>query len=226
MDGNEVPHPLPLPLSFPSSDHTHNRSSLPSNTKSNEYNVMAWNPGVPIVFNVTRENILGYFLPPFRAGDQPSTSTTTSRYRLRWNQLDIWTNFADRVSEYWDTVSQADREALVVNQVQLQHMWQSIANNPRILTEDDIKACVDLYPIACHRSAANGAMGAPLPSDYHSVADRCTLGAGQWGLSGAPDFVMHHLDRVTALMEVKNPWLVTPQKIDEVIESTVLFWLC
>lgn len=183
---------------------------------------MAWTPAVPIVFDVNRQSLLGYHLPPFRVSDQPSALTTTSRYRLRWNHLDIWNDFGHRVSTYWNTVPQADRTASVAAQIQLQDRWQSIANNSRILSEDDIKACIDLYPISCHRFAANGALGAPMPSDIHSAPDRCTVGAAQWGLAGAPDFVMHHLDRVTALMEVKNPWLVPPQRIDEVLNSIII----
>ena len=125
------------------------------------------------------------------------------------------------MSAYWNTVSQADRTALVVNQAQVQLMWQSVANDPRILCEDDVKVSVDSYPKLFHRVAANGALGATLPSDIHSTIDRSALGAAQWGLTGVPDFVMHHLNRVTVLMEVKNPWLVTPQRIDEVINSIV-----
>ena len=197
-------------------------SPLLSDPIGKDHNEMAWYPGVNIVFDVNRESLVGYSLPPFRAGDQPSASTTRSRYRLRWNQLAVWDDFGDRVSEYWNTVPQADRNALVANQGELQGRWQFIANNPRILSEDDIKQCMDSYPIACHLYAANGAQGAPLPSDIHCVADRCSLGASQWGLAGVPDFVMHHLARVTVVMEVKNPWLVTPQSIDEVLDSIVL----
>ena len=54
------------------------------------------------------------------------------------------------------------------------------------------------------------------------MSHRCPLGASQWRLAGVPDFVMHHLARVTVVMEVKNPWLVTPQSIDEVLDSIVL----
>jgi hypothetical protein len=192
-----------------------------SDTKGKSDIGMAVNTIAPIAFNVNRESLLVTSLPPFQAGDQPSGSTTTSRYRLRWCQLTIWEDFANRVTMYWNTVSQLDRMALVINQYQVQGGWQSIASNPRILSEDDVKACIDSYPLVCHRYAANGALGAPFPSDIHSAVDRCTLGAGQWNLAGVPDFAMHHLNRVTALMEVKNPWLVTPQKIDEVLDSLV-----
>jgi hypothetical protein len=183
---------------------------------------MAFNPYLPFLaneFNLNRESVLGYSLPPFRAGDQPSTSTTTCRYRLRWNQLNLWNDFEHRVLAYWNTVSQADRTAFVAAQTDLQFRWRAIATNPRILSEDDIKASVDSYPIYFHRMAANGdVFGAPLPNDIHAAIDRCTLGAAQWGLVGVPDFVMHYAE-VRALMEVKNPWLVTPQQIDEVIDG-------
>jgi hypothetical protein len=177
-------------------------------------------PSLP--FDIVRETLLLHPLPPFRTGNRPSASTTTSRYRLRWNRLTVWNDFGNRVSEYWNTVPQADRNALVAHQMVVQHLWQSIANNSRILCEEDIKACVELYPNSCHRYAANGDRGAPLPSDVHCVPDRCSQGAAQWGLVGVPDFIMHHLGRVAALIEVKNPWLVTPQSIDEVIDGTIL----
>jgi hypothetical protein len=186
---------------------------------------MALNPVLPILFTVSRESLLGCFLPPFQAGDQPTTSTTTCRYRLRWNELRLSNNFEDLVVAYWNTVSLEDRAAYVTSQIIVQDRWQVIANDQRILSEDDIKVSIDLYPSHFHRIAANGQHGAPLPIDDHSSISRCTLGAAQWGLVGVPDFVMHGLNRVTALMEVKNPWLVTPQQIDEVIDSTVRLFL-
>jgi len=173
-------------------------------------------------FDVSRENALSASLPPFRVGDQPSTSTTRSRYRLRWNQLYVWDDFGDRVSDYWNTVPHFDRTNLVANYVDMHIRWRSIANDPRILSEEDIKVAINSYPIHLHRSAANGFEGAPLPADEHSVADRSAPGASQFGLAGVPDFVMHHLGRVTVLMEAKNPWLVTPQRIDEVIDGNCL----
>jgi hypothetical protein len=182
---------------------------------------MAWIPGVPFPFDVNREGLLSHSLPPFQAGDQPTTSTTTCRYRLRWNQLDLWNNFEDQVLTYWNTVALDDRAALVALLNDLGVRWYVIANDQRILSEDDIKVSIDLYPNHFHRIAANGQLGAPLPIDDHSTISRCTPGAAQWGLVGVPDFVMHGLNSVTALMEVKNPWLVTPQQIDEVIDSTV-----
>jgi hypothetical protein len=182
---------------------------------------MAWTPGAPIGFNVSCENLLAYALPPFRAGDERVVSTTRSRYRLHWNQLVLWPNFDNAIVTYWNTVSQHDKTALVTTQQTLSDRWQSVANDTRIMGEDNIKACMDTYPLACHSAAANGANGAPMPGDLHSSMHRCGSGAAQWGLAGVPNFVMYHANRVTALVEVKNPWLVTPQKIDEVLNSNV-----
>ena len=100
---------------------------------------MAFNTIAP-AFNVNRESVLVTSLPPFQAGDQPSGSTTTSRYRLRWYQLTVWEDFANRVTTYWNTVSQPDRTALVASLGELQARWQRIASNPGILSEDDVKA--------------------------------------------------------------------------------------
>ena len=179
-----------------------------------------------MVFNVNRADLLGYALPPFLAGDQPSASTTTSRYRLHWNRLDIWGDFANQVSAYWNSVPPHDRNAMVATQSGLQDRWQRIANNPRILTEDDVKSCVQEYPLVFHSYAANGEAGAPVPGDAHSTCYPCSLGANQWNLAGVPDFVMHYIDRVTALIEVKNPWLVTPQRINDVLNGLALTLVC
>ena len=179
----------------------------------------AWLGGAPMVFNVNRTTLLGHPLPPFRAGDQPSSSTTTTRYRLRWHQLHIWNDFADQVVAYWNSVPPHDRNAMVATQNELQGRWQRIANNPRILNESDVTFCVQLYPLDFHSYAANGEAGAPMPTDAHSAFYPCGLGASSWNLAGVPDFVMHYINRVTALIEVKNPWLVTPQRINEVLNG-------
>lgn len=73
-----------------------------------------------------------------------------------------------------------------------------------------------LSPIPCQPCSTR-----PLAADIHRVADRCSLCAAQWGLAGVPDFVMHYLGTVV-MMEVKNLWLVTPQGIDEVLNSTII----
>jgi hypothetical protein len=220
---------LTLPPPSDSPETPHSGSTLLSDTKGEDNKeedntFMAWDPFGQIGFNVARADVLGLALPPFRAGDHPSISTTRTRYRLRWNQLHVWNDFGTTVSNYWNIqVSQMDQAALVSTQNEIQGRWQSIANNQRILSEDDIKSAIESYPLYHHRSSANGALGAPLPSDEHATADRCTQGAASWGLAGVADFVMHHLDRVTVVMEVKNPWLVTPQEIDEVLNGIILF---
>jgi hypothetical protein len=195
--------------------------SLPVSYTEKNIMMAAVDPDVAEV-STARESLLLTPLPPFRQGPQPSTSVTRCRYRLRWNELLHWNNFGQNVSDYWNTqVSYADRAALVTTLQAIRERWRQIADYPRTLTEDDIKAHIDNYPVYFHQCAANGANGAPLPSDRHSVPYRCSQGAGAFGLSGVADFVMTDLDRVTVVIEVKNPWLVTPQQIDEVIDGNV-----
>ena len=181
-----------------------------------------WFPGGPTVFNLDRSNLLASPFPPFLAGPQAATSSTTSRYRLRWNRLNIWNDFPNQVIAHWNSVPPHDRNALVATQNELQGRWQSIAENPRILNEDDVKACIREYPLICHGHAANSHRGAPLPSDAHATFYPCGGGAGSWNLAGVPDFVLHYVNTVTALIEAKNPWLVTPQSINEVLNGFAL----
>jgi hypothetical protein len=189
---------------------------------------MDWNPTAPLALNVTREGLLNVSLPPLRAGDQPSISSTRSRYRLHWNQLFLWQGFEQSVVDYWDAVPPGDKNAVVANNMLLSGAWQNVMNDARLLAEGDIKACIDKCPVEFHSAAANGANGAPAPTDLHSSIHRCGQGAAGWGLAGVPDFVMYHAanPRVTALVEVKNPWLVTPLQIDEVINGYLLSFSC
>ena len=176
-------------------------------------------------FDITRETLLTYPLPPIRVGPDPTMTSTRSRYRLRWNELAIWPNFDFQVVNYWNTVSQNDKTALVAPSVSLYHTWSQIAGL-LATSEEHVKGAVSSYPINFHSLAANGGVGlavarSPMPSDLHSVIVECSVRASQFNLAGVPDFVMHYPNRVTALMEVKNPRLVTPQQIDEVLNSTI-----
>jgi hypothetical protein len=87
-------------------------------------------------------------------------------------------------------------------------------------TEEDIKRCFMTFPGAVHGLAANGENGAPLPSDRHSAIFSNAAGAGSHGLVGICDLVFLSQDNaVKALVEIKNPWMVSAQKIDEVLNS-------
>ena len=189
---------------------------------------MDWNPTAPLALNVTREGLLNGSLPPLRAGDQPSIPSTRSRYRLHWNELFLWQDFEQSVVNYWNAVPLGDKNAVVANNILLSGAWQNIMNDGRLLAEDDIKACIDKCPLEFHRAAANGANGAPAPTDLHSSMHRCGQGDAGRGLAGVPDFVMYGAanPRITALVEVKNPWLVTPLQIDEVINGYLLSSSC
>jgi hypothetical protein len=64
-------------------------------------------------------------------------------------------------------------------------------------------------------------MVAPLRSDLYASIVRIESGAASFGLVGVSDFAMyngtkHHICLVS---EAKNPWNITPQKIDEVLDD-------
>jgi hypothetical protein len=184
---------------------------------------MAGRPAAVAQLDLAHEALLTYGLPPFNAGAHVSRSSTTSSNRLRWNQLLPWNDFQQRVIDYWNTQPQADKLAFVANDSAVTRDFNRVVNNGAFLTEDDIKAAIDKYPLEYHNVAAVGHDHAPFPGDQHSKLTRCAQGAGQLGLASVPDFAMQSVTRrTTVLMEVKTSWLVTPQKIDEVIDGKIL----
>lgn len=180
--------------------------------------------GINIVpLDTRRDAALSVPLPPLQAGEHTSVSTTRTRYRLRWTHLHKWEDFDQRVLAYWnDQVMVDDKQAIVANRASIQTKYSEVASGI-YLTEPNISDAVRDFPANLHGYAANGAGGSPLPSDMHSQFFRCAPGAGSFQLIGHPDLVLHSRDlRVTCLVEVKNPWLVTPQKINDVLDGTSL----
>jgi hypothetical protein len=180
------------------------------------------------VFNLSREYILTNPTPPIRIADIVSQSTTMSTYRLHWNTIAIWGNFGDLVQQYWNNVvSQADKQEYVFTQDAYRTVLQALATDMRVSNEGNVKVCVDTFPVFIHSAAANGLNGAPRPTDQHSKLERWAQGIEGSNVAGIPDFVMateytNLPRRITAIVEVKNPWHVTPARIDEVINSIIL----
>ena len=90
--------------------------------------------------------------------------------------------------------------------------------------EDDVKALIQEFVQPVHSGPANGYNDAPRPSDRHSRLHRWEQGVEANAQAGIPDFVMtteygYPPHRVTAMVEVKNPWQVMPALIDQVIQS-------
>ena len=95
-----------------------------------------------------------------------------------------------------------------------------------VSSEPDIKHCVRVYVQMIQNMAAIGEQDAPLPSDDHAELIPVEAGPGNCSLEGVPDFALRSRggDKlVTAVVEVKNPWVVTPRQIDQVIDGTHSF---
>ena len=184
------------------------------------------------VFNLSREYILSSPTPPIHIADIVSQSTTRSAYRLHWNTIALWGNFGDLVQQYWNpVVTQADKQQFVFTQDGYRLIVQTLASGMRIANEDITKVCIDTFPVTILAAAANGLNGAARPSDQHSKLERWAQGIEGTAVAGIPDFVMstEYMDpprRITAVVEVKNPWHVTPERIDAVINSIAFSFFC
>jgi hypothetical protein len=209
--------PFCLPLSYP-----HTVSVL---------NKMAWyaqKMGQPVPmaqpaypFDTQRDAVLVSEFPSIRDATHTATSTTKSRHRLRWRVLQPWNNFENQVIDYFTTAfNAADRAALIITATGLYQLFAAV-NDSEARTEGDIKSLLLQFILEVHNIAARGKNGAPLPSDSHASVIRIEAGAGSYGLVGVSDFGMYHdtHERVCLVGEAKNPWNVTPQKIDEVLNG-------
>src|SRR5207248_2827790 len=92
--------------------------------------------------------------------------------------------------------------------------------------EGNIRVCIDKFVVDIHSAAANGLNGAARPTDQHSKLQRWEQGVEANNLAGIPDFVMvteygNLPRRITAMLEIKNPWQVTPALINAVINSII-----
>ena len=192
---------------------------------------MAWytqNMGQPVPmaplaypFDTRRDAVLVSEFPTVRDAAHPATSTTKSRHRLRWRVLQPWDAFEHHAIDYFATVfTAADRQALIITATGLYQLFAAV-NDTEARTEADIKSLLLQFIMEVHNIAARGKNGAPLPSDSHASVIRVEAGAGNYGLVGVSDFGMYNdtQTRVCLVGEAKNPWNVTPQKIEEVLNG-------
>jgi hypothetical protein len=186
-----------------------------------------WDPWAQ-VFDLARSYILSSPTPPIRIADSHSNSTTMSTYRLHWNTIASWNNFGMLVQQYWNSVPQVDKDQMVFTRGYYQIALQLLATRMSVSTEANVKVCLDTFPVVIHNAAANGVNGAPRPVDQHSELKRWEQGADEGNnIAGVPDFVMASEQgnpprRITVMVEVKNPWQVTPALVDAVINSMSL----
>lgn len=134
-----------------------------------------------------------------------------------------WNGFGTSVIQYWNGISQHDKQANVTTQGEYSRRYQRVGNSSAE-NEGLVKALVGEFIEAVHSAAANGLNGTPRPTDRHSKLQRWEHGVEVNAQAGVPNFAMvteygNILLRVTAMIEVKNPWQVTPARIDEVIRG-------
>ena len=182
-------------------------------------------------FDMTRNSVLTVELPsiPLAPAAELSRSTTLSRYRLHWDHLFRWNDFDQTVQQYWDTVPEADKLANVLHLQAFFLIYQTLPAAHVNSAEGHIRAQIDSLVKVLHNAAANGLGNAPRPTDRHSCMVRWDQGFYANQLAGIPDFVFQTESapvRPTALVEVKNPWLVTPAGIDQVLDGNFGSELC
>lgn len=178
-------------------------------------------------FDLTRDVVLSYPMPTIQVADIHSLSTTHSTYRLHWNTLEEWRDFGDLVIAYWNTVPQTDKTSMVFASGEFSGRYQRVSSALfAAANEGMVRNLHGEFVIPVQNNAANGINNAPLPSDRHSRLQQWDQGVEANALAGMPDCVMAsdfghpgYLRRITAMIEIKNPWQVTPALVDQVIWS-------
>jgi len=183
-----------------------------------------FDPWGQAAFDLSRDYVLTHSTPPVMVSNLLTNSTTRSVYRLHWNTIAIWNDFGARVIQYWNAVLQVDKQTNVMTGTAYGDRFRAVGNSAAG-NEGDVKALINEFIQPAHSAAANGRDGAPRPSDRHSHLQRWEQGVEANALAGIPDLVMiteygYAPRRVTVMVEVKNPWQVTPARIDQVIQGT------
>ena len=184
-----------------------------------------YNPWAQQVFNLSRDFILTYPTPIIQVADRVTASTTKSTYRLHWNSIGLWPDFSAQVIAYWNAVPPNDKQSNVYTQDAYTNRFQAVSSGfSQAANEGNVKDLLHTFVTDVQNAAANGLHGAPRPSDRHSRLQKWEHGVEANAVAGVPDLVMvteHAANprRITAILEVKNPWQVTPALVDEVIQS-------
>jgi hypothetical protein len=173
----------------------------------------------PLLFDVSRQTPLGYHLDDIRLGQQLTAGSTHSTLRVRPSEILEWANFPQEVALYWNqTVPPDDKVALIHSQQSTITTFNALRHFV-VTTENDIKFALNAAPFSIHRVATRSDNGQPIPTDAHS--EILQYQAGGMGLFGEPDYYFKDTtgQRVTAVMDAKTPWEVTPQQILAVLNG-------
>ena len=173
-----------------------------------------------MALNTSHSAALSWEFPPPRWVQGLSTGATTSERKRRWKHLHCWITeeIARQLWEYWGSVPQHDKDALVTwNSVQLLR-FNSLNAHPPCLVEMQVRACFNSGIAATYQDAVSNARGHPFSIDPHSVFEYCYSNV----VYGESHYLLVNLQspEVKGVCEAKSPWNVGPAQIDQVISGT------
>ena len=118
---------------------------------------------------------------------------------------------------YTQTVPQADKLARIGFITDANGIYNTVAAQV-VSNEDQVKLVIDQQAVVFHQISTTSINGQPSPSDVHSQIERFLPGMR---LAGWSDYLFRSEDKswVSAVMEGKNPWKVTPAQITEVLNG-------
>jgi hypothetical protein len=168
-------------------------------------------------FDLSRRQLLELPLQEPIVGTNLPRSTTFSAYRVSPNIIRTWDNFPRLVIQYYANVPEADKIARIGFITDANLIYNTVAAQV-VSNEDHIKSVIDQQPVRFHQMVTTSINGQDPPSDIHSQIERFSSGMR---LAGWSDYFFRSADktRVSAVMEGKNPWKVTPSKITEVLNG-------
>ena len=178
-------------------------------------------PAMQFIFDVSREGLLTLDLPVLSQHHNVAVGNTVSTHGVYPDHIAEWHEFPQEVIQYWATqVTQNDKAAMI-------HSWQSVLwslntyYRHRAWDEEVVGTALWSLPFAFHRVATRDDSGQPRPSDQHS--DIISFQPG-WNFLGRPDYFFHSPPqrRITAVVDAKKPWSVTPLEIDAVLNGKSL----
>src|SRR5579859_2307253 len=185
------------------------------------------NHGYPAnLFDCTRFTALSRFFPGIVDAPRLSSSLTRSRLRVHPRGIHRWNTFSQGLNDYYtNTFTAADSQAMVCLMGDLVALYNFTHLRPAA-NEGNVCSLLFQYIVNLHDVVARGYNGAPLPSDRHATLVQGHAGPNVPNTAenperGIPDFAMVEgpHDRLCALIEIKNPWNVTPQSIEEVLNG-------
>jgi len=173
-----------------------------------------------MALDASRSTVLSWEFPTPRWAQGLSTGATNSEWKRSWRHLHRWRTeeIARQLSEYWHSVPQHDKDALVTWNGA--HFLRSNHLNslPTCSVEMHARAYFDFGVAANHRDAISNSNGQPLPSDPHSIIEPWYPNV----VYGESDYLLVNQQsrEVKGVCEAKSPWNVGPAQIDQVILGT------